>query len=205
MKKFMLIPIVAAIFAVLFPLNMKSPNGTLAADAAAPQQEDKFETAINIIKKYESLHSLRHWPLVGYGHKVLSGEKMPRNRALTEAEADRLLREDMRKYCKLFRSYGKDSLLLATLAYNIGNGAVSRSTVARKLQQGDRDIRENYVAHCRYKGKVHSQIRKRRIEEFDKLFVADIAETPTPKMALGSPSFNLFNSIKDQLIINNPS
>lgn len=201
----MLIPIIAAFFAVLFPLNMKSPNGTLAADTPAPQQEDKFETAINIIKKYESLHSPKHWPLVGYGHKVLPGEKFPRNRALTESEADKLLRKDLQKYCSLFRQYGKDSLLLATLAYNIGNGAVNRSTVVKKLQQGDRDIRENYLAHCRYKGKVHSQIQKRRIEEFDKLFEDETPLSASDKVAFGVLPFNLFETYKDQFFINNPS
>ncbi|MBD5186779.1 MAG: lysozyme [Bacteroidales bacterium] len=177
----------AAIFAVIFPYNVKSTGGKLAAETEiTQQQENKFETAIEIIKKYESLHSLRHWPLVGYGHKILPGEKFPRNRALTEKEADALLRKDLQKYCALFRSYGKDSLLLATLAYNIGNGAVNRSTVAKKLQNGDRDIRENYIAHSRYKGKVHATIRKRRIEEFDKLYVTEVEE---PKLALTFPSF----------------
>ena len=164
----------AAIFAVIFPYNMKSTGGKLAAETEiTQQQENKFETAIEIIKKYESLHSLRHWPLVGYGHKILPGEKFPRNRALTEKEADALLRKDLQKYCALFRSYGKDSLHLATLAYNIGNGAVNRST-------------ENYIAHSRYKGKVHATIRKRRIEEFDKLYVTEVEE---PKLALTFPSF----------------
>ena len=31
-------------------------------------------------------------------------------------------------------------------------------------------LREAYVAHCRYNGKSHPQIRQRRIEEFDTLY-----------------------------------
>ncbi len=137
-----------------------------------PEKEiSDFEAAVNIIKKYETLHSTRHWPLIGYGHKVLPGEKYSRNKALTEAEADALLRKDLLKNCAVFRSFGKDSLLLGVLAYNIGSGAVKRSTVYKKLQSGDRNIRESYLAHSRYKGKVHTQIRNRRIEEFDALFI----------------------------------
>lgn len=132
--------------------------------------DSMFERAVEIIKKYETLHKPRHWPLVGYGHKVLPGEKFSRNRALTEAEADALLRKDLLKNCAVFREYGADSLLLGVLAYNIGSGATKRSSVTSRLAEGNRDIRDLYIAHCRYKGKIHNQIRNRRIEEFDELF-----------------------------------
>ncbi len=139
-----------------------------------------FEKAVQIIKKYETLHQPKHWPLVGYGHKVLPGEKFSRSRALSEAEADALLRKDLKKNCALFREYGADSLLLGTLAYNIGSGAAKRSSVATKLKNGDRDIRSSYLAHSRYRGKTHSQILKRRTEEFDALFRSD-SKTMTPE------------------------
>ncbi|MCM1152322.1 MAG: glycoside hydrolase family protein [Muribaculum sp.] len=157
-------------------------NADSAALPGAEPQTDYFETAIEIIKKYEGLHSPRHWPLVGYGHKVLPGEKFSRSRALSEKEADALLRKDFQKFCKLFRSYGKDSIIMAALAYNIGNGAAERSAVASRLRAGNRDIRDLYLAHSRYRGKTLSQLKKRRIEEFDKLFIKDeieIADIPS--------------------------
>lgn len=129
-----------------------------------------YEKAVEIIKKYETIHKPKHWPLVGYGHKVLPGEKFSKKRTLTEQEADALLRKDLDKLCKIFRSYGKDSLLLATLAYNIGHGAVQRSSVVKKLKAGDRNIRANYISHSKYRGKTHAMIQKRRIEEFEALF-----------------------------------
>lgn len=168
--------------ALLSIASIVTPTTNGSSDsAAAPAEDDRYETAIEIIKKYEGLHSLRHWPLVGYGHMVFPGEKFPRNRALTQKEAEDLLRKDFAKFCKLFRSYGKDSILMAALAYNIGNGAAERSVVAKKLRSGNRDIRENYIAHCRYRGKAHPQIRRRRIEEFEKLFIADESESLTVK------------------------
>ena len=139
------------------------------------ESEQMFEKAVSIIKKYETMHHPRHWPFVGYGHKVLPGEKFNRKKTLSEAEADALLRKDLRKNCKYFRAYGKDSLLLAVLAYNIGTGATSRSTVVKKLKAGDRDIKANYINHCRYRGKVHNQIKRRRTEEFETLFISDSA------------------------------
>lgn len=135
---------------------------------------DHFEKAVEIIKKYESLHSTRHWPFVGYGHKVVNGDNFSRKKALTESQADALLRSDLLKLCKFFRSYGADSLLMATLAYNIGPGAASRSSVAKKLKVGNRDIRTSYLAHSRYKGKTLSQLKRRRTEEFNTLFIDSI-------------------------------
>lgn len=155
-----------------------------AASREQAEADSLFNVAVGIIKKYETLHSPRHWPFVGYGHKVLRGEKYSRNKKLSEQEADALLRKDLRKNCAVFRSFGKDSLLLGVLAYNIGSGAVLRSSVTKQLRTGNRNIRELYLSHCRYRGKTHNKIRQRRIEEFDKLFIQEnhkaIAEPAVP-------------------------
>ena len=102
---------------------------------------------------------------------VLSGEKYKRGVQLSEKEADRLLRSDLKKLCARYRSFGPDSLLLAVLAYNIGIGNVGQSSIITKLKAGNRDIKDTYVAHCRYRGKVNSQIQRRRHEEFELLYV----------------------------------
>lgn len=140
------------------------------APTSAPSAEDHFEKAVSIIKKYEGMSTPRHYPFVGHGHLVLPGEKFPRNRSLTASEADALLRKDLRKLCAQFRQYGRDSLILGVLAYNIGPGNVRKSSVFKKLVAGERDIRASYLAHCRYRGKVLRGLQKRRAEEFEELF-----------------------------------
>ncbi len=159
------------------------------ASSKAPEPEvSPFEQAVEIIKKYEGLHSPKHWPLVGYGHKVLPGEKFNRNRALSQTEAEAILRKDLLKNCAVFREFGADSLLLGVLAYNIGSGATLRSSVVKKLRAGNRDIEANYLAHCRYRGKVHSQIKRRRAEEFASLYVTDtVQKIPDPGLSLSVP------------------
>lgn len=132
-----------------------------------------FEDAIAIIKKYEGLSGPSHWPFVGYGHKVMPGEKFTRGKKLTEAEADALARQDYAKLCAKYRSYGADSLLLAALAYNCGPGVVAKSSVLSKLKSGNRDIEASYLAHCRYQGKQLSQLKRRRQEELEVLFIKD--------------------------------
>ena len=129
-----------------------------------------FERAVIIIKKFETLHHPKDYPYVGYGHRVLPGEPYRRGVQLTEKQADALLRKDLLKFVSLYKAYGKDALLLGVLAYNCGPGVVNKSTVLKKLKSGNRDIFKSYTAHCRYKGKWHKGLYKRRIAEISLLF-----------------------------------
>ena len=133
-----------------------------------------FERSVATIKYFEGLHQVSDAPYVGYGHRLLPGEhyRLP----LSHKQADALLRRDLRKLCKMFRSYGKDSLLLATLAYNVGYGTLMgnanhpKSRLIQKIESGDRNIHNDYIRFCRYKGKVVPSIRKRRKVELLLLF-----------------------------------
>ena len=87
-----------------------------------------------------------------------------------------LLRKDLRKFCAMFRQFGKDSLLLATLAYNVGpyrllgSKKIPKSTLVRKLEAGDRNIYKEYISFRCYKGKVVPSIERRRKVEYMLLF-----------------------------------
>ena len=126
--------------------------------------------------EFEGWHSEKHHPYVGYGHRLLPGERYSA-RTMTKRQADALLRKDMRNFCAMFRQFGKDSLLLATLAYNVGpyrllgSGKIPKSSLIRKLEAGDRNIYREYIAFCNYKGKRHSMLLKRRKAEFALLYV----------------------------------
>jgi lysozyme len=88
------------------------------------------------------------------------------------AEAEVLLRKDLKELCTVFRSYGKDSLLLAALAYNIGEykilgckGIYPKSTLLKKIEAGIRDFKQEYVKFCHWKGKRVESIERRRYAE----------------------------------------
>lgn len=154
-------------------LVIASVSSTFAGQTASESNTysaHDFEQAVEIIKKYETLHSAKHWPLIGYGHMVQPGEKYKKGTKLSESQADALLRKDLKKLTDLYKSYGKDSLLLGVLAYNVGPGKVNKSSVVSLLKQGNRDIQTAFESMCRYKGKVHKQIKARRIEEYQTLF-----------------------------------
>lgn len=143
---------------------------TCVPDDAQVYADSLFDVAVEIIKKYEGMHSSRHWPYIGYGHGVKPGEPYKRGTVLTKAQADALLRKDLKKFVSLYKDYGADSLLLGVLAYNIGPGNVNKSRVIKLLNEDEATLRSSYVSHCRYKGKENAQLKRRRQEEFDTLF-----------------------------------
>lgn len=141
-----------------------------------------FERSMATIKYFEGLHQASDAPYVGYGHRLLPGEhyRLP----LSHKQADALLRRDLRKLCKMFEGYGKYSLLLATLAYNVGYGTLignshrPKSLLVQKIERGDKDIYQDYISFCRYKGKVVSSIRRRRMVEYHLLNPKKVTKQP---------------------------
>ena len=83
---------------VLILVSMMITTGSLSAQVIS--ELPPFERAIMVIKHFEGLHNkAEHYPYVGYGHKVLPGENLSTD--MTEEEADRLLRSDLMKLCKV--------------------------------------------------------------------------------------------------------
>lgn len=174
MKKLLIFLMALVTLAVTTPAFAASPRSAFGAQQRKNRsimELPLFERAVLIIKKFETLHKPKHWPYVGYGHQVQPGEPYRRGCQLTEAQADALLRKDLRKFCALYSQYGKDSVLLGALAYNCGPGVVNKSTVLNKLKRGDRNIFKSYTSHCRYKGKWHKGLYNRRLTELAALFI----------------------------------
>lgn len=145
-------------------LLMLCPSAVTAQEQMTEQQ--KFNLAVEIIKHFEGWHTVRNYPYVGWGHQLQPGERYSA-RSMTKAQGDRLLRQDLMKMYRLFDGYGKDQMLLAVLAYNVGPYAIlgtskrPRSTLLRKLDAGNRNIFHDYMRFCRYKGrKVKSAIKR---------------------------------------------
>ena len=160
---------------VLLCQNIMAQNKTPTTDS--PSQTDlgifalpPFERAVRCIKYYEGWHDIkRNYPYIGWGHRILPYEKFRKN--LSFQQADSLLRSDLRKLCALFRKYGRDTLLLAVLAYNvgpykiIGNGKFPKSRLLQKIEQGERNIRREYLDFCRYQRRKIASIHRRRQTE----------------------------------------
>lgn len=147
----------------------------LLAENPVKGKNDKFNIAVECIKRWESWHGeKKHWPYVGWGHKVLPGETF--TNGISRAQGDSILRTDLRKLCRMFSYLGRDSLIVSVLAYNVGAyrikgyGKMPKSRLLRKLEAGDRDIYDEYVSFRCYKGKVIPSIERRRKAEYMLLF-----------------------------------
>lgn len=137
-----------------------------------------FERAVCCIKYYEGMHRKKDYPYVGYGHQIRAGEKYSSDMSLNEADA--LLRKDLKDFCAMFRNYGKDSLLLAVLAYNVGPYRIlgcqgkhprPKSNLLKKIELGIRDFKTEYLQFCHWKGKKIPSIEHRRYAELALLYI----------------------------------
>lgn len=156
---------VYAFIAVLLPAE---------AQKTAWERLSRFDKAVLCVKYFEGWHG-RHYPYIGYGHRLLRGERLSPN--ISEKQADSLLRSDLLGRYALFRRYGKDALLLTVLSYNVGTGTLlgygrhPKSKLIRKLERGDRNIYREFIAFCRYKGQVLKSLVKRRKIEFALFYI----------------------------------
>ena len=110
--------IVAAICLILTcnGLMAHPRGGGISPPSVTEIPDSLFEQAIACIKRFEGWHG-NHLPYVGYGHKLLPGEKFRPD--MSKAQADSLLRADLRKLCRMCSRFGKDSLLLSEISDKI--------------------------------------------------------------------------------------
>ncbi|MEQ8176820.1 MAG: lysozyme [Amphiplicatus sp.] len=103
------------------------------------------ETGLNLIKGYEGLRMSAHYApseqwAVGYGHTSTARHGM----SVTEGDAERLLRDDVKPLESVLASTVRAPLnqnehdALVSLIFNIGEDNWRRSTVLRKLNEGDK-------------------------------------------------------------------
>ena len=150
------------------------PKGT--DRQAAIYRLSLMERAFLCTRYFEGWHDQSCYPYIGWGHRLQKGEKYSA-RTMTKRQADALLRKDLRKFCAMFRQFGRDSVLLGTLAFNVGPAKLlgskryPKSTLIKKLEAGDRNIYREYIAFCHYKGKRHAMLLKRRKAEFALLYI----------------------------------
>jgi GH24 family phage-related lysozyme (muramidase) len=154
---------------VLCAAVLPLPAQGKAGRAASLQRLPPFERAVLVIKYYEGWHTAKHHPYIGYGHQLRPTDRLTWR--LSRQQADSLLRADLRDYCALFRRYGKDSLLLAALAYNVGpykllgNSTLPKSRLLKMIERGDRGFAKEYLKYCYVDGVYYPSIRRRRWTE----------------------------------------
>lgn len=178
---------IKGIYVIFLPVLLLAGNCRQASDCVRKKtaglervviretRDTLFDKAVECVKRFEGWHSARHHPFIGYGHRLLPGERLTAE--ITVQQADSLLRADLLGLCAVFRRFGQDSLLLAVLGYHVGAyrllgyDSIPKSRLIRKLESGDRDIYTEYVSFRRYKGAIIPSIERRRKEEFRLLYL----------------------------------
>ena len=104
------------------------------------------DEGLALIKRFEGFASEIYicpggWPTIGYGHVVRDGEQVRFADGIDEATAEDLLRRDVesaeRAVPRLIRVPLEDGQFdaLSSFAFNLGAGALQRSTLRRKVNR----------------------------------------------------------------------
>ena len=139
------------------------------------------DNGINLIKKFEGVRYKPYkcaaglWT-IGIGHLIGDGKQLPDgyNKTFTEREVDELLRKDLARFERgvtmlfpvsyRFTQGAYDALV--SFSFNLGLGALQRSTVRSALLRGDKTMAgESLLKYCRAGGKILKGLQLRRQAE----------------------------------------
>jgi len=139
------------------------------------------DNGINLIKRFEGVRYKPYrcpaglWT-VGVGHLIGDGKQLldSYNKTFTEREVDELLRKDLARFERgvtmlfpvsyRFTQGAYDAIL--SFSFNLGLGALQRSTVRSALLRGDKTMAgESLLKYCRAGGKILKGLQLRRQAE----------------------------------------
>lgn len=134
--------------------------------------------SVDLIKSFEGWYAKAYkdpvgiWT-IGYGHTDMAGPpKVTPNLTLTREEGEELLRRDLKKYQAGVERLVKVSLndnqygALVSFTYNLGEGNLGKSTLLRKLNQGDYvGASKEFAKWDKAEGKVLKGLTRRREAE----------------------------------------
>lgn len=131
------------------------------------------ELAIKLIKKYEGCSLVSYLcpagiPTIGYGHTTSKSNMGP----ITQERADELLKIDVLNVALKVHKLvtvpinKNEEAALISFAFNVGVGALSKSTLLRCLNAGLRlEAADQFLKWDKAGGKVLKGLTKRRTEE----------------------------------------
>lgn len=153
--------------------------------------EDKY---LFIIKQLEGFRATPYkcsagvWT-IGYGHSQALDNRALQNKPITEEEATALLKKDLSMFESIVKSNVKVPLTddqraaLTFFCFNVGATAFKKSTLLKKLNNGDYDsVPSELLRWTKVSGKESVGLARRRHKEIELwLSNAPIKEEPTPK------------------------
>lgn len=118
---------------------------------------------------------------VGFGHTTAAGEPyITRDMTITEDDADRILANDLAKVERQVLGCIQKPLnqaqfdALVSFTFNLGQGNLSRSSLARRINAGDYDVAGEFIKWNRAGGQVLAGLTRRRKAE-SLMWTGDVA------------------------------
>ena len=147
-------------------------------DDLVEKQSHINASGLSIIRRFEGLRLEPYLcpagiPSIGYGATWIGGRKVSlKTRPISEAHADQLLGEQVRTFEQAVDRLISSPLTwnefssLVSFCYNVGAGALQRSTLRQKLNRGDYQGAGNELPKWRMGGgRVLPGLVRRRAEE----------------------------------------
>lgn len=177
------------------------PSGAPSSSGGAsmPSQMKLSQDGLDMVKKYEGLYTKAyHCPAgvltIGYGH---TGPDVKPGQRIREAQAEKMLRQDMGKFEDAVRRQVKVPLTqgqfdaLVSFTFNCGEGALKNSTLLKKLNSGDyAGAQAEFQRWNKGGGRVLPGLVKRRAEEaqmFGNKAPQAGSASPYPPAQVGDP------------------
>lgn len=110
-------------------------------------------------------------PTIGWGHLIRKGEDF--TKGITKEKAAQLLSQDAKTAVDAVNNATTTKLsqtqfdALADFTFNLGGGALSKSTLLKNINAGSSVIQENFTDWNRAGGKVVKGLTTRRTDEFN--------------------------------------
>lgn len=137
-----------------------------------------MKKAIELIKEFEAFHSEAYrcpagvWT-IGWGHT----QGVKRGMQITEEEAEKLLREDMREAERVVKKLGVELNsnqynALVSFVFNVGERAFAKSTLRAKIlvNLNDKSIYSEFLQWVYANGVEYKGLKRRRKKEAELYF-----------------------------------
>lgn len=137
------------------------------------------KAGVDFIKEFEGYSDKAYEDIVGvwtigYGTTLIDGEKVQPGMTCTEDEACAWLEQDVQDYLDRVAPFIRVDLTqnqvdsLASFAYNLGVGALTKSTLLKKLNAGDIEgAGDEFLRWDKAGGKKVKGLTRRRVAERD--------------------------------------
>jgi len=158
---------------VVVTLALISLFGNLAE--ATPAAKVKDTSAVVFIMQHEGFRATPYLDAaglysIGYGHLILPGEHFHK---INQQQARDLLVRDMGKAHNAIDELVRVPLTdnqrtaLTSFTFNLGGGALAKSTLLKKLNKGDYNVGREFAKWNKVNGKAHKGLTARRKAEAD--------------------------------------